>query len=108
MNKLRSLREELAVTGSPGIVVSMLDEVAWMFNLRGSDIAYNPVCVILRRNTANRRCFSPTLSSLNAIVPSSSTHLQSLPAYVSTLSPEVLLRSTTRSVLQLLSHGATT
>lgn len=43
INKLRSLREELSQTGSPGIVVSMLDEVAWMFNLRGSDIAYNPV-----------------------------------------------------------------
>lgn len=26
-----------------GIVVSMLDEVAWLFNLRGSDIIYNPV-----------------------------------------------------------------
>jgi Xaa-Pro aminopeptidase len=25
------------------MVVSMLDEVAWLFNLRGSDIDYNPV-----------------------------------------------------------------
>jgi Xaa-Pro aminopeptidase len=25
------------------MVVSMLDEVAWLFNLRGSDIEYNPV-----------------------------------------------------------------
>lgn len=25
------------------IVVAMLDEIAWLFNLRGSDIAYNPV-----------------------------------------------------------------
>lgn len=24
------------------IVVNMLDEVAWLFNLRGSDIDYNP------------------------------------------------------------------
>lgn len=52
MNKIRNLREELVATGSPGIVVSMLDEVAWMFNLRGSDISYNPVsnstCVVLQ------------------------------------------------------------
>ena len=25
------------------MVIAMLDEVAWLFNLRGSDIAYNPV-----------------------------------------------------------------
>jgi hypothetical protein len=25
------------------VVVSQLDEVAWLFNLRGSDIPYNPV-----------------------------------------------------------------
>lgn len=25
------------------MVVTMLDEVAWLFNLRGADIAYNPV-----------------------------------------------------------------
>jgi len=24
------------------VVVTMLDEVAWLFNLRGSDIDYNP------------------------------------------------------------------
>ena len=41
--KLKRLREKLKETGSPGIVVSQLDEVAWMFNLRGSDIPFNPV-----------------------------------------------------------------
>ncbi|ORX33572.1 peptidase M24, structural domain-containing protein [Kockovaella imperatae] len=42
-SKLTKLRELLNQVGSPGIVVTQLDEVAWMFNLRGSDIAYNPV-----------------------------------------------------------------
>ena len=42
-SKLMKLREKLAETGSPGMVVSQLDDVAWMFNLRGSDIPYNPV-----------------------------------------------------------------
>jgi Xaa-Pro aminopeptidase len=41
--KLDELRKELAKKKSSGFVVSMLDEIAWLFNLRGSDIPYNPV-----------------------------------------------------------------
>lgn len=41
--KLSDLRKELEKKKSHGFVVSMLDEVAWLFNLRGNDIPYNPV-----------------------------------------------------------------
>ncbi|EXJ75555.1 xaa-Pro aminopeptidase [Cladophialophora psammophila CBS 110553] len=41
--KLDDLRKELKKKKAVGMVVSMLDEVAWLFNLRGSDIPYNPV-----------------------------------------------------------------
>jgi Xaa-Pro aminopeptidase len=41
--KIADLRQELEKKSSPGFVVSMLDEVAWLFNLRGSDIPHNPV-----------------------------------------------------------------
>lgn len=41
--KLLELRRELEKKNSLGLVVSELDEVAWLFNLRGSDIPYNPV-----------------------------------------------------------------
>ncbi|ROT40160.1 metallopeptidase family M24 [Sodiomyces alkalinus F11] len=41
--KLTDLRRELKKRDSEALVVSMLDEVAWLFNLRGSDIPYNPV-----------------------------------------------------------------
>lgn len=41
--KLEDLRKELEKKKSAGIVISMLDEVAWLFNLRGNDIPYNPV-----------------------------------------------------------------
>ncbi|KAF1998897.1 putative Xaa-Pro aminopeptidase P [Amniculicola lignicola CBS 123094] len=41
--KLEELRKELEKRKSLGFVVSMLDEVAWLYNLRGSDIPYNPV-----------------------------------------------------------------
>ncbi|KAH6604100.1 hypothetical protein Trco_007546 [Trichoderma cornu-damae] len=42
-NKLSDLYAELEKKRSPGVFISMLDEVAWLFNLRGSDIPYNPV-----------------------------------------------------------------
>lgn len=29
------------------MVVNMLDEVAWLFNLRGSDVEYNPGLFII-------------------------------------------------------------
>ncbi|KAI5928787.1 putative Xaa-pro aminopeptidase P [Camillea tinctor] len=41
--KLVDLRKELEKKKALGFVVSMLDEIAWLFNLRGNDIPYNPV-----------------------------------------------------------------
>src|SRR5579862_7189621 len=41
--KLKSLRKDLAEKKATSMIISMLDEVAWLFNLRGSDIDYNPV-----------------------------------------------------------------
>lgn len=42
-SKLAELRKELDKKSAAGFVVSLLDEVAWLFNLRGNDIPYNPV-----------------------------------------------------------------
>lgn len=41
--KLEELRKEIDKKKAKGFVVSMLDEIAWLFNLRGNDIPYNPV-----------------------------------------------------------------
>lgn len=41
--KIEELRKELEKKKAAGFVVSMLDEIAWLFNLRGNDIPYNPV-----------------------------------------------------------------
>ncbi|KAK2803391.1 hypothetical protein FQN50_007050 [Emmonsiellopsis sp. PD_5] len=41
--KIEDIRKELQKKKSPAFVVSMLDEIAWLFNLRGNDIPYNPV-----------------------------------------------------------------
>lgn len=43
LDKIKRLREELNKKPYKAMVVNMLDEVAWLFNLRGSDIDYNPV-----------------------------------------------------------------
>ena len=42
-DKVKDLRVTLDKKQAAGMVVSMLDDVAWLFNLRGSDIPYNPV-----------------------------------------------------------------
>ena len=41
-DKITKLRGTLLESKAAGMVVSMLDEVAWLFNLRGSDIEFNP------------------------------------------------------------------
>ncbi|KAI9374271.1 hypothetical protein BJX61DRAFT_532557 [Aspergillus egyptiacus] len=41
--KISDLRKELENKKAAGFVISMLDEIAWLLNLRGSDIPYNPV-----------------------------------------------------------------
>ena len=43
--KIARLRERLHALGVAGQVVTMLDEVAWLTNLRGDDVEYNPVLV---------------------------------------------------------------
>ncbi|XP_047969719.1 aminopeptidase P1 [Salvia hispanica] len=42
-DKLKQLREELLQEKARAIVLSALDEVAWLFNVRGSDVSYSPV-----------------------------------------------------------------
>jgi Xaa-Pro aminopeptidase len=41
--KQQKIADELAGVGAGVHVVSMLDELAWLYNLRGSDVPYNPV-----------------------------------------------------------------
>ncbi|KAL6233842.1 hypothetical protein BDW75DRAFT_231636 [Aspergillus navahoensis] len=43
--KVSDLRKELENKKAAGFVISMLDEIAWLLNLRGSDIPYNPVFI---------------------------------------------------------------
>ncbi|KAI5806544.1 putative Xaa-Pro aminopeptidase P [Peziza echinospora] len=42
-DKIAEIRNTLESKKSPGFVISMLDEIMWLYNIRGSDIPYNPV-----------------------------------------------------------------
>ncbi len=44
-SKIARLREALQQAGAEGTVVSQLDEIAWLLNLRGTDVHCNPVFV---------------------------------------------------------------
>ncbi len=52
-SKITRLREILAAQGADGVLITMLDEIAWLTNLRGCDIEYNPVFVAYMLVTAN-------------------------------------------------------
>lgn len=41
--KLGRIREELLIRNATAYLMCALDEICWTFNLRGSDISYNPV-----------------------------------------------------------------
>ncbi|KAJ8451812.1 hypothetical protein Cgig2_007295 [Carnegiea gigantea] len=41
--KLQDLREKLTQEKANSIIVTALDEVAWLYNIRGSDVSYCPV-----------------------------------------------------------------
>ncbi len=42
-DKLRMVRQEMEKQGADRYLLASLDDIAWLYNLRGSDILYNPV-----------------------------------------------------------------
>ena len=58
-DKLAAIREKMSEAGAGALIVTKLDEIAWITNLRGSDIAYNPVFEsYLMIETARATCFT--------------------------------------------------
>ena len=43
--KLALVRDEMVKLGAENYLITTLDDIAWLFNLRGSDVEYNPVFV---------------------------------------------------------------
>ncbi len=44
-SKLRRVRRAMRAREADALVVTTLDAIAWLFNVRGSDVAYNPVVI---------------------------------------------------------------
>lgn len=44
-SKLARIREKMAAKGATAMVISALDEIAWLLNIRGYDVEYNPVVI---------------------------------------------------------------
>ncbi|MBQ5378992.1 MAG: aminopeptidase P family N-terminal domain-containing protein [Paludibacteraceae bacterium] len=44
-SKLARMREQLAKKKANAIIISALDEIAWLLNIRGNDVEYNPMVI---------------------------------------------------------------
>ncbi|KAI3962054.1 hypothetical protein MKW92_005747 [Papaver armeniacum] len=55
--KLKDLREKLLKEKARGIIFTTLDEVAWLYNVRGSDVSYCPVVHAFAIVTTNSAFF---------------------------------------------------
>jgi len=58
-DKLAGLRETLAASGDDALIVSLADCIAWLFNIRGSDVPHTPVALafaIVTADTATLYC----------------------------------------------------
>lgn len=51
-SKLDRLRRKMAAEGAAAHILSQFDAVAWIFNIRGSDVQYNPVAIVYAVITA--------------------------------------------------------
>ena len=45
VDKLNRLREQMKEHGVIKYLISTLDDIAWLFNIRGSDVSFNPVAI---------------------------------------------------------------
>lgn len=53
--KLDDVRTAIKEKGADAIVLTALDDIAWLFNIRGSDVEFNPV-VYVSALVLNRSC----------------------------------------------------
>ncbi|KAF5451409.1 hypothetical protein F2P56_026519 [Juglans regia] len=56
-DKLNDLREKLIKQKARGIIITALDEVAWLYNIRGTDVSYCPVVHAFAIVTSNSAFF---------------------------------------------------
>jgi Xaa-Pro aminopeptidase len=64
--KLKRLREKLAAANADILPITKLDQIAWLFNLRGWDVAYNPVFISYAIATAKSVYLFTNLNRIDA------------------------------------------
>jgi Xaa-Pro aminopeptidase len=64
-DKITRLREQIQKKKASATVVTQLDEVAWLFNLRGSDIPFNPVFFAYATVTTSKATLFTNKNRLN-------------------------------------------
>ncbi|CAM9226800.1 unnamed protein product [Choristocarpus tenellus] len=52
--KLASIRKLVCEEGASSLVIMALDEIAWLFNIRGNDVSFNPVAIASALLTQDR------------------------------------------------------
>ena len=67
-DKLAWLRETIAAKGCGSILLSSLDEIAWLLNIRSSDIAHTPVVIAYLWVNAERAVLYTTESKFDAVL----------------------------------------
>ena len=65
-SKLRRVRRAMRERGADALLVTTLDAIAWLFNVRGSDVAYNPVFIAYAVVTAGEAVLHVDRGKLDA------------------------------------------
>ncbi len=68
--KLAKVRAEMVTHQAEVLLLNVLDEIAWLFNLRGQDVAYNPVFISYALITPKKAELFVDLRKLSAEVQS--------------------------------------
>ncbi|MGC8712470.1 MAG: aminopeptidase P family protein [Leptodesmis sp.] len=90
--KLERLREKLKNSGTDILPITKLDQIAWLFNLRGWDVPYNPVFIAYAIVTAKKAFLFTNLNRIAINIH------QALEPYV-TLLPYAQYAGTLKSLL---------
>jgi len=45
IDKINTVREKMKKSGNPALILNSLDDIMWLFNIRGSDIPENPIAL---------------------------------------------------------------
>jgi Xaa-Pro aminopeptidase len=61
--KINEVRQIMKQNGAEALVVTMLDEIAWLFNIRGCDVECNPVALSYALLTTGELCVFSVMCS---------------------------------------------